>query len=350
MNTRYSPPRHPWVQVDASGKPLYPFYHQLAGVFAILAAASAYLVFNNMLRDVPVSVSYFWFLLFGICASFLYPDDFTSWILLRGSGRKGISYFHEAPLRSWRKSLKQGGFLLLFLAASTYTLYFGFLLWSLSSKQPGIVATILLLYQLSPIVNTTAAYKITRDTCKSWSAYILGSAIIFAGIAVYRFELYRTANIAFLDEVALQVCLALLFNCVYTLARRMYSAKYLVDGRQAMQSVYVVALPASILWLLFDPAPFTLPSPEQFTVLFYLGFIPTALGGIVIARVTDRIGIPYIESVGAFRTLFAVFIGFIPFRWFHQEQNLTLLHFAGFALAILGMMVVVFRAHPFVKK
>lgn len=320
----------------------------MIAVIAVAGMASAYSVFHNATTRLPVNVSFFWFSFFAMLASFLFPSDMTGAILARGLsiGERLEKIYPQSPWRQWIDSLKCGGHRLLTVTAAFHILYFALLLTSLQLKQTNVALTVLLIGQTEPLLMSFLGYKFLGDTCRNWFAFVIGSLVTASGIVIYKFSKQMTLANGFFDTVVILSLAAIAMRCVSTIARTKYRRVNKVDALDAMRSVQVAATVFGLLWTLLSGNSFSL-NKNELTGLIYLGFIPTAICGILYNRTQDVIGIPAVMSIGSMRPILLILIGFIPYPWF--AINLGALQpsqYLGIAVAVSGLLINIWIAKP----
>lgn len=340
--------KHPWVDIGFNGRPLYPQYYLGWTIVGMIAAASAFPVYYNSAVHLPISVSFFWFSLFATLGLFFYPNDLTSAVFLRSIDlkKRWVLLYPAAPWIDWINSLKQGGLPLLLLASLTNVLYFVCLLSSLKVKQTGVVVTVLVLQQLSPIFMSLIGLIFLGDTCKRWLGYILGVLVTGGGTILYKDELRQALQTTFFDKVMFLVIAVIVINCANVISATRYRRHYRIEVLNAARSVHFCSAVIGFFWVFFNGASLTLKF-DEFLGLLYLGFVPTAFTAIVIDRARDRIGIPITASISSLRPFLLLAVGLVPHPWFHIETAyLTVFHYLGIALGVIGLIIVIWVAEP----
>lgn len=329
----------------------------LGGLLSVSLAATAYLVYTNVLAGLPVSVSFFWFSLFAAIASLFYPQASRADAIEVSSSSRRLSPFvrfwwtlYRPSFEFWRGSLSRGGLRLLFLSALCYCLHFGFLLSALRrTDQKGVVTTVLIVLQLSSIASVVIGRLVAKDTCENWRAYAGGAVLTFAGVLFYIIGTREYGTLV-LDKIVLLGALAAIFVSISVSVRQKYlrQKKYKANPVSTMQGVNAGAALLAVIWVVFDPLPFTLPTPEQYWALFYLGVVPTAISGIISAKIMHRKAIASMESLSSFRPLFTTILGAIaPFSWFRQDPPpITFSAVSGFVLIVVGVVIIWEFAKP----
>jgi len=309
----------------------------LVCIGGMLMATSAYPVYHNQLSKLPLSVSFFWFSFFAALASFAVPGTLFS------SEKKSL--FERIALREWRHSISVGKRYVIGTGL-TYSLYFLFLLKSLQYTQQGVIITILVLQQISPIIFTLAALYWLDQHCARWWAYGVGSIIVGLGVVIYKNALSDIVNGQLFDPLFDLVVLIVICDTAATILRAKHKDRHKIDALHTTRSVEIIAMLFGLAWIIITNT-YVLPNAAELGALIFIGLIPTAFASIMINRSIDVIGVPMMASVRSLRPFFALAFTFIPGVWFQIEAtHLGLSHYVGMALAVAGLLIIVWIAKP----
>lgn len=316
--------------------------YMFLSAFAVLVATSAYPVYKNTMSGFPIGASYFWFVSFAFLGSLLLPKQLTD------VKEKGLmALYPEMPGKSWLRSVRKIGTWRMGLNAVLYTTYFSILLSNIRNPQPSVIITILVLGQIKPILGAYLGFRFLHDTCKSWTAYVIGACVAIAGVFLYRYQQLLTAHIAILDPVALLMFVSITAETVRGIFDAHMRRTKKIPQTDAVMSVMAGASVIGCVWM-FAEAGFgvpQLPTFHQLLVLIYLGVMPTAIGLIFANTARDKLGFQVSELMSNMRPLFALLYGTIPLAWFALKQEpLHLVHYIGLILTIVGVAIVLFFA------
>src|SRR3989339_719159 len=76
--------------------------YTILGAFGVLIATSAYVVYGNTLKSLPMGASYFWFSFFAFFGSLLFPQ------IDEGIRKRSFrALYPEMPGKQWLRSVKQ---------------------------------------------------------------------------------------------------------------------------------------------------------------------------------------------------------------------------------------------------
>lgn len=319
-------------------------YSLLCGL-GTLIAASAYVVYANVVTGYPVGASYFWFMLFATATAVFLPRKIhglfrqdLSW------EQKGSLLYPEHPIKSAVTALARYGIIRTLLIAVFYTGGFALTLRVLQMPDQDVVITFLVIIQLEPLINITLGTFLLKDGVRRWGVFCLGMAITLGGVMIYRHELWE--NNAFkMDRATLFALLVLIAH-----TRNVWDAQF----RRTLSvpqvgAVAVTMIGGSLLggiWMFAEsyPALPPLPSIEQALGLLYLGVMPTAISPVLYNTARDKIGVPVAEAISNLRPIFAIIVGMIPISWFALEPKLDTLNWIGIVLTILGVMLVALKS------
>lgn len=363
------PKPHPWVRKKKSK------YHYVACVWGTILFASAYLVYNNAAAHLPIAVSYFWFSLFALLATFLYPKDLSSAVLytdvqLRKKCGTGISprfirwklLYARSPWRQFwdqkkrverEKTEKEISAIKKALCQFILCSVVGFVALLASLRGKGVVITVLMLQQIQPLLGTYVGWKITKThTVESVVWYTAGSVAAALGILLYK-DVVHAESVRFFDAVFWFSLVYILTTSVGIALRAKFRDLTKVDGLHASQALQIGATCIGFCWMIgwmFARKTAFIPSMGEFAALCYLGFVPTAFGNIIHMRVQDKTSLGTTHAIGSLRPIFVVLLGCIPIFWFKVNTVLTFMQWLGIAIAIGGVFLAVKLGKPSIVK
>lgn len=316
--------------------------YMFLSAIGVFIATSAYIVYTNTLKTLPMGASYFWFVFFAFWGSLLLPQEFA--------GFREHSFrvlYPEMPWVRWFRSVQQIKPWQIFTNGLLFTIYFGALLWCIRQKDPAAVLTLLVISQLKTIANAILGYKYLGDTFKSWKAYVFGAAVAITGVCVFKYEQSHNSSIALFDMVVLGAIISNTASVVRGIFDARVKRPLSISQGDMVASTMVGASVIGFVWMMVESG-FSLPqlpTPNQWGALIYLGVMPTAISSIVSNTVRDKLSFQVADMMDNLRPLFAIFCGMIPFAWFSSPTKyLNWKQFIAIGLTIIGVAIVVFFA------
>lgn len=309
-------------------------------LISVILGSTAYLVFKNALARSPIATSFFWFTLFALIATIIYPEyETTKDDFRQSNGRRVIN-----PFRAWKDSLNKGGWITLFIAAFSYSVQFYFLLAALKENTATAAITVLVIHGLRPVITAFFSCLLIGDTVKSWRWYLTGSIVCLIGIAFYRGDLHslRLTRLSAVEGFAFA---ALISDIVNVIVARIQRVSRDINALNQQRSIQAIALMFALAWAI--SGDFSLPNRHELLALCYLGFVPTAVSGILRAQAQDVLGLSLSEVIVNLRPFAVILIGLLPVVWFQTDSSsLALTSYVGIILSIIGVAIVMLLAKP----
>lgn len=303
-------------------------------LFTFAAAAigsSAYVVFSNTCKQLPVSVSYFWFSLIA-CLTLVIWSSRTERPTL-------------AMIVQPYADRSQRGYL---LAASLCLFGFFVCILGLLRKGADEVVIAVVFLELSPLLITIGSRIWFKDDCKNWAAFGIGALLAVGGVILFQLvKESRKLNYEFNNQDAYVALGAMICEAGFQLFALKLRRNLKMSPRHVQLGVNLFAVFAGMTWMLYQQPTSIFPDAYALGGLIYLGVVPTALTQLIIMKAQDELGVPLVETIVAPRPFYVALIGLVPFSWFAlKPASLNLWSGAAILLSLVGIAIVFLIAQP----